>query len=470
MTSSATVNKTVGIVSLGCDKNRVDSENLLFKLRAAGFEIVNKAETAQVVIVNTCAFILSARKESIDTILEMAEFKKPPQHCEKLVVAGCFPVNHLKELKDNLPEVDAFLAFSDYDNVAEIIQGLYAAACHGDTPMTLDGGALSGGRWVVTPSSTFPGRIVSTPQHYAYLKIAEGCDNRCTYCAIPSIRGRYRSRDKRSLVDEARFLADGGVKELILVAQDTTRYGVDLSPDNLNGAGLVNLADELSKIDGIEWIRLMYCYPELVDKNLTDLVIHNEKVVKYLDIPLQHSESRILKLMGRRTDGGRVRAMLDMVRGASEKIALRSSFIVGFPGETEEEFAALCAFLREYRIDNAGFFGYSAEAGTPAFRLTGRLNQSVIRRRVNAAGSVQREIVRENNKGFIGKTVKVLYEGIDYDKNKLYGRTQYNAPEIDTYVYFDAQNTEIGNFYDIMITGLDRNGYDLLGCCRTAVL
>ena len=449
--------KTVGIVSLGCDKNRVDSENLLFNLKSAGFEIVNKAETAQVIIVNTCAFILSARRESIDTILEMAEFKKPPHNCEKLIVAGCFPVNHLQELKGNLPEVDAFLAFSDYGNVAAVIQGLYEPPrpCHsasGDDGHQGNLYAVAG----------FPERIISTPRHYAYLKIAEGCDNRCTYCTIPSIRGRYRSRGKQSLIEEARFLAGEGVKELILVAQDTTRYGVDLSHENKNCAGLIGLADEIGKIDGIEWIRLMYCYPELVDKNLIDFVIHNEKAVKYLDIPLQHSESRILKLMGRRVDGGQVRRLLDMIRLHSEKIALRSSFIVGFPSETDAEFAALCAFLKEYKIDNAGFFGFSAEDGTPAAKLPGRINQSVIKRRINAAGRAQKEIVRENNRGFIGKTVKVLYEGIDYDKNKFYGRTQYNAPDIDTYVYFDAQNAEIGEMYDIMITGLC-GGYDLRG-------
>ncbi len=442
------MDKTVGVISLGCDKNRVDSESLLFYLKQEGFSIVNDISRAQIIVVNTCAFIHSARQESVDTILEAAENKRDGA-CEKLIVSGCFPVNYLDELKEYLPEVDAFIGTANYGRIGGVIGELY------------NGGRVAD----IRESDVFDktGRVVSTPQHFAYLKIAEGCNNRCTYCTIPSIRGAYRSRGPASLIDEAKMLAEGGVKELILVAQDTTRYGSDLSKENEGSRGLIKLTESLCKIDGIEWIRLMYCYPELVTGGLIDTVASNDKVVKYLDIPLQHSEDRILKMMGRRTDGGDIRRLIERIRVKSCNIALRSSFIVGFPGETDAEFAALCGFLREYRLEHAGFFGFSDEDGTPASKLSGKLNKSVIRKRVIAAGKTQKEVIKARNKSLIGQTIKVLYEGIDYDRQMFYGRAGTSAPEVDTYIYFNADFADVGQFYDIMITGTAKGGYDLTG-------
>lgn len=437
-----TMKKRAGVISLGCDKNRVDSERLIRYLTDAGFEITNEEDKAQVLIVNTCAFIASARREAVETILSTAENKKSGD-CEKLIVSGCLPVKHLAELEEGLPEVDAFIGTANYGRLPEIIARLYAGERVSDTEETdpFNGAA----------------RTLSTPMHYAYLKIAEGCDNRCTYCTIPAIRGAYRSRDFASLVAEAEGLAESGVKELILVAQDTTRYGSDLG----GGENLAGLVRRLHEIEGLEWIRLMYLYPESVTDELISVMAELPKVCKYADIPMQHISDGILKRMGRRTGGADIKDLITRMRKRMPELSVRSSFIVGFPGETEEEFRELLEFLTEYRLNNAGFFGYSREEGTPAYRLPGQVPRGVIRRRLSEAGRRQKEIVRDINSGLVGRTVRVLYEGIDYGKGKLYGRTEWNAPEVDGLVYFDSAFADVGSFCEVEIRRA--KDYDLYG-------
>jgi ribosomal protein S12 methylthiotransferase len=470
------MNKTVGVISLGCDKNRVDTENILYFLRAGGFTLTPEPDGAEVIVVNTCAFIKSARREAIETILETARLKTTGA-LKYLIVGGCMLARHLPDLKAGLPEVDAFVAPNEYPNICAVIAELYGGKisdgtgfginADGGGSLIKDGGKISDGKLAARDSiskdtagngqnpAEITDRILSTPQHYAYLRIAEGCDNRCTYCTIPIIKGAYKSRSFGGLVTEAEKLIGGGVKELILVAQDTTRYGGE--PDS---KGLIRLAERLCKIDGLRTLRLMYCYPENVSGDLIRFAADNEKVAKYFDIPMQHIADGVLKRMGRKTDGAHIRRLIDAIRGQGD-FAIRSTFIVGFPGETDADFAELTAFLSGYNLDNAGFFAYSREDGTAAAKLPGQLTQSVKRKRLNAAAAVQKAVVIAKNRARVGRTLRVIYEGADYGRGKFIGRTDGNAPAVDSLVYFDAAWVDIGNYYDVKITGFD--GYDLLG-------
>ena len=436
------ISRKVGMISLGCPKNQVDGEALLAKLKKAGYEIVNNIEDSDVMIVNTCGFIEQAKKEAIDTILEVAEYKNAGL-ISAIVVTGCLAERYQDEIIKEMPEVDAVLGIG----------------ANGDIVKTCDK-ALCG---IVTTS--FPNkcylsindeRIISTPSHWAYLKIAEGCDNRCSYCAIPGIRGGFRSRTIESCVDEAKALAESGVKELILIAQDTTKYGQDL----YGKYSLDILLKELVKIDGIEWIRLFYCYPQRITDSLIDVIANEEKVCSYIDIPLQHSDKTVLKNMNRVGDGDDYRALISKMRKAIPGLALRTTFMVGFPGETDEQFENLCKFTEDVKFDKMGCFTFSPEEDTPAYDMQNQIDDDVKVRRQEVLMNKQYSITEELNKQRIGRIYKVIID--TFDGEKYVGRSYMDSPEIDSGIIFTCDNNlNIGDFVNVEIT--DYNGYDLIG-------
>lgn len=431
----------IGAISLGCDKNRVDTEKMLSRLTNGGHTLVGSEEEADVIIVNTCAFIDKAKEESIDEILNAISAKKSDKK-KKVIVTGCLAQRYADTLKEEFPEVDAVLGIADYDEILSTVQ------------------KVSEGNKVydcAVKDAFYENRVLTTPYHYAYLKIADGCDNHCTYCAIPSIRGKYRSEKMQDLLAEAKKLSDDGVKELILVAQDVTRYGTDTD----GKPHIIELVDELSKLD-FEWIRLLYLYPEMVDDTLINYVLSNPKVVKYMDIPLQHIDDSVLKRMNRRTDEKSVRELISKLKKAG--IAIRTTFICGFPGETEAQFEKLKAFVKETEFEYAGFFAYSREEGTPADRLDGHLPEEVKQARADELCALQAEIIQKRNAEKVGERVQVIYDDIDYDKQMFVGREATQAPDIDNVVYFTSEErVQIGNFYDVLIEGAD--GIDLVGRC-----
>ncbi len=423
------MSRKLAVISLGCDKNRVDTENMLWYLSKKDFQVTDDYAEAEIIIVNTCAFIESARQEAIDTILEMAQYKTGGK-CKKLIVTGCLPQKYSSELVEGIPEIDAMLGIDEYDKILSLI----------------DEDAL--------PCERGYGRILTTPPHYAFLKIADGCDNFCTFCTIPSIRGKYRSRSRESLLEEVNDLVGKGVKELILVAQDVTSYGKDL----YGKPALIELLREISKTD-VSWIRLMYCYPELVTDELLNEIERNYKIVKYIDIPMQHVSNPVLKRMNRRSNYEQLCALCEKLK--SRGIALRTTFMVGFPGETEEDFNLLLDFVEKYKPDNLGVFAYSKEEGTPSAKLTGQVKKAEKIRRVRLLGELNLHNVRNNNEKLVGKTLEVLYEDVDYEKGAFVGRTQYDAPDIDKAVYFTGEYADVGNFYKVKIVGYE--DYDLKG-------
>ena len=431
--------KLFGVISLGCDKNRVDSEKLLSIIKEKGANITDDIEKAQIIVVNTCAFLNESRKEAIDTVLDCAMYKSG--NLEKLVVTGCLPQKFIGETFSALEEADVFLGTNDYDKLFEALEKSYS---DGRVNFVGQGQADEG-----------LGRVLTTPVHYAYLKIADGCNNHCTYCLIPKIRGKYKSFPMERLLKEAEELGD--ISELILVAQDVTRYGTDLYGQNK----LKEILQKLTALVNINSIRLLYCYPDMLDDELIDEIKNNEKIIKYLDIPLQHSENRILKLMNRAGSREEYLELFAKLRREIPQIAIRSTFITGFPTETEQEVEALCEFLKKAQLDNCGFFAYSREPDTAAYKLKGQLPYSIKRRRVKKLYEVQREISAAKLKSHVGKTLKVLCDGIDYDKNCFYGRTYFSAPDIDGKVYFNAYNAVQGEYYDVLIT--DSDSYDLYG-------
>lgn len=436
------ISRKVGMISLGCPKNQVDGEALLAKLKKAGYEIVNNIEDSDVMIVNTCGFIEQAKKEAIDTILEVAEYKNAGL-ISAIVVTGCLAERYQDEIIKEMPEVDAVLGIG----------------ANSDIVKTCDK-ALCG---IVTTS--FPNkcylsindeRIISTPSHWAYLKIAEGCDNRCSYCAIPGIRGGFRSRTIESCIDEAKALAESGVKELILIAQDTTKYGQDL----YGKYSLDILLKELVKIDGIEWIRLFYCYPQRITDSLINVIANEEKVCSYIDIPLQHSDKTVLKNMNRVGDGEDYRALISKMRKAIPDLALRTTFMVGFPGETEEQFENLCKFTEDVKFDKMGCFTFSPEEDTPAYDMQNQIDDDVKVRRQEVLMNKQYSITEELNKQRIGRIYKVIID--TFDGEKYVGRSYMDSPEIDSGIIFTCDNNlNIGDFVNVEIT--DYNGYDLIG-------
>lgn len=432
-------NKKFGMISLGCDKNRVDAERLLGILREKGYAITDDIAEANVLIVNTCAFLQSARKEAIDTVLDCDSYRGG--NLEKIVVSGCLPEKYIGELFPSLTEADVFLGCNDAEALLDSLERSYRE----DARVNAVGQGREGEE----------GRVLTTPLHYAYLKIADGCNNHCTYCLIPKIRGKYRSYPMEQLIAEAESLGD--LSELILVAQDTTRYGTENGGKSL----LPQLIRKLSALENIDGIRLLYCYPEAIDDALIDEIAQNGKVIKYIDIPLQHSEDRILKLMNRRGSRAEYLALIEKLRSRIPGIAIRSTFIAGFPSETEEDAEALARFLREAKLTNCGFFAYSREPETPAYKLPGQIPAREKNRRVKMLYKVQREISKEFLRGKVGRTVDVLCDGIDYEREQFVGRAYWSAPEIDGKVYFHAPFAEQGEVYKVKIARAD--SYDLYG-------
>lgn len=438
--------KKIGVISLGCDKNRVDTEKMLATL---GYENLTQDLTqAQILIVNSCAFLESARKEAIDTVLECNEYRTEGK-LEKLVLTGCLPQKFIGELFDELTEVDVFLGTKDYDRLPEAIERSYR-----------------GERVNLVGSETQfekKDRIVTTPLHYAYLKIADGCNNHCTYCLIPSIRGRYRSEKIEDLVEEASSL--GELSELILVAQDVTRYGEDIYGE----PKLVELIRRLTALDNIGSVRILYAYPDCISDELIDEIAKNDKVLKYLDIPLQHASDAVLKRMNRKGSGKSYLELIEKLRKRVDGIAIRSTFIAGFPGETEEQFNELVEFLKKARLNNAGFFVYSREEGTPSYKLDGQISEDVKAERVEKLYEVQKDISADILKSFVGKTIKVLTDGIDTvadgegsGHDEFYGRAYFSAPDIDGRVYFTSDSDIAqGEIYDVSIKKSD--DYELYG-------
>ncbi len=432
--------KKVGFISLGCDKNRVDTEKCMAILRAHGCVLTNRQEEAEIVVVNTCAFLEKSRKEAIETVLSAATAKAG--NLEKLVVTGCLPAKFVGELYDAMPEVDVFAGFADYEALPRAVADSYHS---GRQNIVGKGEEEKEGE----------SRVLSTPLHYAYLKIADGCNNHCTYCLIPKIRGRYRSFPMEKLVEEAENLGD--VAELILVAQDVTRYGEDLYGENR----LVGLLRALSALENVAKIRLLYCYPDKIDDALIDEIARNDKIIKYIDIPLQHADGSVLKRMNRPGNAEAYLALLKKLRKKVPDIAVRSTFIAGFPGETEENVQTLEAFLKKAGMHNVGFFAYSREPDTPAYKLKDQIPARVKNARVKRLFAVQKEVADEIFASCVGKTIEVLCDGIDFGKKRFVGRADFQAPEIDGVVYFTAGHAAQGERYLVKITKY--KNYDLYG-------
>ena len=433
-------NKKFGVISLGCDKNRVDTEKLLALIKNHGCSLTDNLNEAQILIINTCAFLQSARSEAIDTILECAEYKS--NKLEKIVVTGCLPEKFIDELYEPLYEADIFLGINDYQKIFEALEESYK------TDKRIN--------FVKTGCDEFiKDRVITTPSHYAYLKIADGCYNHCTYCLIPKIRGKYRSYPMEDLLCEAEELGD--VAELIVVAQDSTRYGEDLYGENK----FVELLQKLSKLENIRSIRLLYCYPDVITNELIEEIARNEKILKYLDIPLQHSENRVLKLMNRKGTRESYLELFEKLRKRIPNLAIRSTFISGFPSETEEEFEGMLDFIQKAKLINCGFFAYSKEPDTAAYRMKGHIHHATKKRRVKRLYETQARISAEILSSFVGREIEVLCDGIDYDKNCFVGRAYFNAPDIDGKVFFNAYEAMQGEVYKVKILSADN--YDLYG-------
>ncbi|MBR6524321.1 MAG: 30S ribosomal protein S12 methylthiotransferase RimO [Clostridia bacterium] len=431
----------IGFVSLGCPKNLTDTETMI-GIVAEDHEIVANPEDADIIIINTCGFIDDAKQESIDTIIEMGKYKEMGS-LSKLVVTGCLAQRYADEIFDELPEVDAVVGTSGYNDIKDIIEQVLADQKVRHLPDI--------NREIKTDAE----RILATPPYSAYLKIADGCDNKCTYCIIPKLRGKYRSRPIENIISEAEKLAEKGVTELILIAQDTSNYGVDL----YDRQSLHILIEELSKIEKIKWIRVHYCYPEYIYPELIDVMAKNEKVCKYLDIPIQHASDAVLKRMGRKTTRNECETLIKTLREKIPEIVLRSTFITGFPGETEEDFAELYDFIEKMRFDRVGVFSYSAEEGTAAAKLPGQIEQEIKDKRRNKLMMLQQKISYECNQKKIGTIITVLTE--EMMGGQYVGRTMGDSPEIDGSVIFDGGDIKAGEYVKVKITHADQ--YDLKG-------
>ena len=432
----------VGMVSLGCDKNRVDSELILGSINKF-YEITNNPKDAEIIIINTCGFIESAKQESIDTILEMAEYKKTHK-CKMIIATGCLTQRYGDELLELIPEIDILMGVNDYMKLHKLIVDFIKTEQRVSSTTYKDEGVNEGER------------ILTTNSHTAYLRIAEGCNNFCTYCIIPKIRGKFRSRSKESILAEANSLVNQGVKEIILIAQDLTNYGEDLYGKNQ----LHVLVNELSEIEGLEWIRLLYFYPEEITDELIEVIANNPKVMKYLDLPIQHISNNILKMMARKTNKETIIDKIDLLREKVPGITLRTSLIVGFPGETEEDFNELCSFLKDYKLDNVGVFTYSQEEGTAAAKLPNQIDEDVKIKRKETLMNIQRGIVRDLNKLKIGNIYDTIIDG---STGEYYiGRNYEMAPEIDGLIYVTKKKTlKKGDIIKVKITNVME--YDLVG-------
>lgn len=438
------MSKKIGMISLGCNKNQIDAEIMLAKLAEQGFEITDEVDGADAVIINTCGFIEDAKKEAIENILDMAELKKEGV-IGKIIVTGCLAERYREEILSELPEVDAVVGLGSNKDIAEICDRVLAGV-----PV------VSFGEKTCLPLDSE--RMLTTPNYYAYLKIAEGCSNHCTYCAIPKIRGDFRSRQPESILKEAMELAKQGVKELVVIAQDTSRYGEDL----YGKSALPALLTSLSKIEGIEWIRVLYCYPERISDELISVVKNNDKIVKYFDIPLQHADAQVLKRMNRKGDYDSLLSLIRKIRSEIPEVVLRTTLITGFPGETEENFETLSRFVNEAKFDRLGCFAYSAEEGTPAALLDGQLDSEIKQSRLEAVMEQQYRIAQQKNEEQVGKILKTVVEGYDAYTDTYYGRTWRDAPEIDGQINFTCgYELNEGDFVDVEVMGI--NEYDLIG-------
>lgn len=417
----------IGVVSLGCPKNLVDSEAMLGLIHEEKYEITNDPSEAEIIIVNTCGFIESAKEESINTILQMAEYKKSGS-CKYIIVTGCLSQRYAEELFSELPEADAIAGVEVYDEIGSIIKRVM----NGERFIMLE---RSKPDVIYTSKETFLPRILTTPSYTAYLKIAEGCDNCCSYCAIPKIRGPYRSKPMEQVLKEAKALADNGVKELIVVAQDTTRYGEDLPGGKLL---LADLLKELNKIESLKWIRVMYCYPNNFTDELIETFASLDKVCKYVDLPLQHASNRLLASMNRYDTREEVETLLAKLRKRIPGIVIRTTFIVGFPGETDADFEELKEFVEQQRFENAGVFAYSQEEGTVAGAMPNQIPDEIKQERYHELMALQAQISEEIHKDTEGQTLEVLVEGIEEDGSGLhYGRSYREAPDIDGLVFIE---------------------------------
>ncbi|MCI9466791.1 MAG: 30S ribosomal protein S12 methylthiotransferase RimO [Ruminiclostridium sp.] len=428
----------VGFISLGCAKNQVNCEQMIWQAYEAGYDVALDCEDCDVAVVNTCGFLQEAKEEALGEIARLVEQKRAGG-LKKLIVTGCMAQRFRAELSSLCPEVDGFIGVSGYEHVAQVI----GQALEGQHP------ALFGDIHAPVPETD---RVVCTSDHWAWLRIAEGCDNHCAYCVIPSIRGRFRSRPEEAILAEARELAQAGMKELIVVAQDITRYGLDLYGRRTLG----ELLQKLCQVEGIHWIRLHYLYPDEIDEQLIQVIAQEPKIVKYLDIPIQHISDPILKAMRRRGTGEEIRALFTKLRGQIPGLVLRTSLIAGFPGETEADFEALCEFLLEYRLQRAGVFAYSPEEGSAAASFPGQVDEDVKRRRVELLTDLQLRITDDYAASQVGQVLEVLCEGYDEETELYYGRSYADSPEIDGMVHFEGEEGGVapGGFYQVRITNV----------------
>ena len=431
-----TFSKKIGFVSLGCDKNRVDTENIITLLsQYSNFSYVSSPVDADIIIINTCAFLSSARQEAEETIQEMGELKN--KNLQKLIVVGCLPLLEHENILQKFPCVDKVIVPQDYNNIVKIIFDLF-------------------GQKFKALNSPLQTRWLTTPMHYAYLKIADGCNNRCAFCKIPFIRGNYTSRPMEELVQEAELLCERGVKEIILVAQDITRYGMDL----YKGYKLTELLQKLSKIKKLSWIRLLYCYPDMISDELINEIKNNHKVVKYIDIPLQHIADNVLSNMKRHSSSQQIKELITKLKNEIPNIKIRSTFMVGFPNETKRDFKELTKFLKEYKLDNVGFFKYSREEGTSSYELDLQIEEKVKDKRLKEVQKIQENIANINNKKYIGEVFKVIIDNYDSENKLFVGRPYFSAPDIDFEILFSSFShlTKVGAFADVEILDY-KDGY-----------
>ena len=427
----------IGFISLGCAKNQVNCEQMMYRLQEAGHEILPDVNGADVVVINTCGFIDSAKSEAIDNIIAMGQLKEAGA-IGKILVTGCLSQRYQDEILEEMPEVDGLLGTGSYGEIVPAVEAL------------LEGRSVERFGSIHAPEEEV-GRVLTTPQHYAYLKIAEGCDNHCAYCVIPSLRGKYRSRQMDDVLYEARTLAADGVKELIVVAQDTSRYGTDL-PGHKRLLG--ELLRQLCRIEGIHWVRVHYLYPDEIDDELIDVIASEPKIVKYLDIPIQHINNDILRRMNRRGNGASVEALFQKLRERIPGLVLRTSLITGLPGEGEAEFQELCAFLKRAKLERVGAFAFSPEEGTPAAKME-YPDSEVAAQRAEIVEELQSRIMDAYNEAMLGKTLEVLTDGYDPEEDLYYGRTYADSPEIDGRVWFTADRTvKTGSFVSVTVTGV----------------
>ena len=450
----------VGFISLGCSKNLIDTEVAIGMFKKNNYKIVNNPEEADILVINTCGFIESAKEEAINTILEMAEYKK--KRCKYLIAMGCLVQRYYDDLIKLLPEVDLFIKIDEYNSLWDKIEDLVKRDIV-EKSKTKTSKKISEIEPLPMPKyNEFMERIVTTGNNYAYLKIGEGCSNKCTYCAIPYIRGPFVSREMDEILNEAKMLAKKGIKELIVIAQDTTKYGVDIYGESK----LAELLEKLSKIDGIEWIRFLYSYPEGITDELIKTVANNSKIAKYFDIPIQHISNPILKKMNRRTSKENITSIIEKIRKQIPDVTLRTSLIVGFPGETNENFEELLEFVKTAKFDKLGVFKYSKEEGTPAARLPEQIHGNTKKARYNKIMAEQQKISKQVLENKVGKNYKALVEDMSFDGKYFVGRTMQDVPEEDGLVYIENDcsfdvNEILNNFVNCKIT--DVTNYDLKG-------